>query len=328
MANHRKITINADLNIAHWNANGIRNKKGEVMDFISRNKIDILLLNERRLNEKQKCNIPGFKNFRKDRPANIAAGGVAIYCNAKIQCTEIEFNTVSCEAHGIKLSNNLTIISIYIRPQNKIATKDLQLLMESANKVLLIGDFNAKHQTWNCSNANQNGKIIHKYISNKPYAIQAPDNHTLFPYNDARPSTVDFAIIKNICNFKSIEALNDLDSDHHPIIITLSKNKTTTNHRTFLQYKEANWEMYREHINSQLKINSKLNNVETIEESVKTLTKAINDAAKISIPISKQNIGPIKLPNNIRHEITNRNKIRKLFQSTRRKSYKTLLNYL
>ena len=86
--------------------------------------------------------------------------------------------------------------------------------------------------------------------------------------------------------------------------------------------------MYRKHINSQLKINSKLNNVESIEESVKTLTEAINDAPKISIPISKQKIGPIKLPNNIRHEITNRNKIRKLFQSIRRKPYKTVLNYL
>ena len=86
-------------------------------------------------------------------------------------------------------------------------------------------------------------------ISNKPYSIQAPENHTLFPYNDTRPSTVDFAIIKNICNFKSIEALNDLDSDHHPIIITLNKNRIITNYRTFLKYKNANWKMYREHMN-------------------------------------------------------------------------------
>ena len=87
------------------------------MNFLAKNKIDIFLVNETRLTSKHKCKIPG--------------GGVAIYCTNDIACSEVEYNVNSCEAHGIRLANNLTIITIYVRPQNKIDTEEFQMLMNT-----------------------------------------------------------------------------------------------------------------------------------------------------------------------------------------------------
>ena len=131
---------------------------------------------------------------------------------------------------------------MYVAPQIRIDTKDIDTLLATSNKVIIIGDLNAKHQAWNCHRANKSGKSLYKHIRKKPYAIQAPDNYTLYPYLNALPSIVDIAIIKNICNFQSIEAINELDSDHHPVLVALSSHNTKTSNRTFLNYKRANWE--------------------------------------------------------------------------------------
>ena len=327
MATHRKTTSSRDLIIAHWNANGIINKKTEVMDFISKHKIDILLLNETRLQGKHKCKFPGYNSFRKERPGNTPAGGVAIICRNNIECTEIEFNTNSCEAHGIRLTDNLTIITLYISPKNKISTKDLHMLTRASNKVLIAGDLNAKHQVWNCHNTNRNGRLIKNFARNKQCAIKAPENHTLFPYNNSRPSTVDLAIIKNLRNFESIETLNELDSDHHPILITLRQEKVATTRNSFLNYKKADWNQFTNYITEHLTIEMKLKDPESIDRAVNTLTQIINDATITAIPRTNQKLEAIELPLSIRQEIANRNKIRKLYQNTNKKSYKTLYNY-
>ena len=327
MTTNNRNPIKRDLIIAHWNANGISSKRSEVMNFLAENKIDIFLVNGTRLTSKHKCKIPGYKSFRRDRSGNVAAGGLAIYCAHDIACSEVEYNVNSCEAHGIRLANNLTIITTYVRPQNKIDSKELQMLMNTSAKVILAGALNAKHQTWNCHNSNKNGKVIHKFINNGPYAIKAPDSHTLYPYSNILPSTVDIALIKNITNFRSIEAINDLDSDHHPIIITLSKTEITVTRRKFLNYKNADWDKYINYITEHLNMEYKLPDKESINHAVATLTKTINDAAAAAIPLITTRTRPIKLPEEILLELSNRNKIRRVYQKTRKRPYKILLNY-
>ena len=72
----------------------------------------------------------------------------------------------------------------------------------------------------------------------------------------------------------------------------------------------------------------KLPDRESINRAVATLTKTINDAAAAAaIPLTKTVAKPIKLPEEILIEITNRNKIRKIYQRTRKRPYKILFNY-
>ena len=104
------------------------------MDFIERNKIDIMLINETELTSTIKCKIPGYTCFRRDRPGNIIGGGI----KNSIDCSEIEFKINKGEAHGVKLPNNVTIISMYVPLQITIDTKDIDILLATANKVIII----------------------------------------------------------------------------------------------------------------------------------------------------------------------------------------------
>lgn len=43
-----------DLKICHWNANGLRDKLGEMKDFMLQHKIDVMLVNETNYTNKNK----------------------------------------------------------------------------------------------------------------------------------------------------------------------------------------------------------------------------------------------------------------------------------
>lgn len=54
--------------------------------------------------------------------------------------------------------------------------------------------------------------------------LHVPSGHTKFPYNPEHyPSTLDLAISNNIHNITRIVTLNELDSDHLPIVLIISK---------------------------------------------------------------------------------------------------------
>lgn len=258
-----KSKINTNIKIAHWNANGLKHKWTELKYFIHKHKIDIMLVNEIKASEKINFHLNGYNSIRKNRPGTSQGGGLLILINKEIKHSEfcIDFDLQTLETIGIKLENNLTIHSVYIPPQNKVNNNEIQAIMNSSSRVMAIGDFNSKYVAWNCKHSNNNGKTIYNFINNTNCMILTPETPTLFPVNNGIPSTVDFALVKNVNNRLDIDILNELDSDHHPIIIEL--NKTSKNYRQkqqkFTDYKNANWKKFKEIIQNELIINKNLN---------------------------------------------------------------------
>jgi len=75
-----------ELKIISWNCNGIGNKILELTAFVQKNKIDIILRGETRLNPKNKISIPNYHVYRTDRPKTPTApssGGTAILIRKK-----------------------------------------------------------------------------------------------------------------------------------------------------------------------------------------------------------------------------------------------------
>jgi hypothetical protein len=102
------------------------------------------------------------------------------------------------EAIAIQLNINkesLTLISMY-NPPGKIIERDLDLLIGTGNKVILAGDFNAKHVMWNARQNNAAGQSLLKHYYRSDYVISAPANPTYFPNsNPADADILDFAIL-------------------------------------------------------------------------------------------------------------------------------------
>lgn len=111
---------------------------------------------------------------------------------------------------------------------------------------MIAGDFNAKHLAWNSNNNDATGKHLLKLIDKHNLHIVAPDTYTHFPRNGRRPNVLDFAVHNLKINI-DIEVLNDLDSDHLPIAMTINSSYTPLTIEKY-NFKNADWNKFTTHI--------------------------------------------------------------------------------
>jgi hypothetical protein len=152
------------------------------------------------------------------------------------------------EATAIQLNINkesIILISIY-NPPGRIIERGLDLLIGTGNKVILAGDFNAKHVAWNARQNNAAGQTLlnHYYKSN--YIISAPSDPTHFPdSNSADADILDFAIISNVLSSHSIRTKGNLSSsDHNPVLLTIRGPIEADEIKQTFIYIEANWDLF------------------------------------------------------------------------------------
>lgn len=113
------------LKICFWNANGLKSKRLEVMDFLAIHKLNVLLVQETHLREHQKLKIPGMRSYRTDRADGF--GGTAVFINDSIQHHQLYLRrTNNMEATGVQILTGrgpLNLFSVYI-PPNKSLTRN------------------------------------------------------------------------------------------------------------------------------------------------------------------------------------------------------------
>lgn len=286
-----------------------------------------MLINETKLKDTDNLKLKYYSVIKKCR--HNAAGGVAILIKQNIphKILRLDYRT-SIEYVGITLENNITIIAVYNNPRNYITESDIHQITKVGNRVILIGDLNARHRAWNCHIANRNGQTVYKYAQENNCTILHTHEPTHYPSNSSTPTTIDIAINKNVQNISQPIVKNELNSDHRPIIFTLGKAIRRPQPKAVFSYKNTDWNKFRKILDQNLEINNKICTIKEIEETVTNFTGYIqNTMGKV---ITKKNINICRddLPNQIIEIIKRRNKIRKLWQNTRlphlKKQYTTL----
>ncbi|RZC40463.1 RVT 1 and/or Exo endo phos domain containing protein [Asbolus verrucosus] len=313
------------INIATWNANGLTNKMGHVINFINTNNIDLMLINETKLKNSDNIKCRGYTIHRKDRPGNVRAGGVAIFIKNNIPAKILKSAKSKIENISVKLSDDTVITAAYNPPSNKINNDDLHQLSLAGRKVLIIGDFNARHAAWNCHRPNHNGNQIYKYTNTHHLHIHHTTEHTHIPSNNTTPTTIDLIINKNVQHIANIKTIPALNSDHNPVIVTLNNQFVENHQRQITCYKNADWQQYRAHINKTITLTPNIDDTKQLENEIKKFTNTIQQA-KQKIAIIKT-INPYKdhLDDNIISLIKTKNKLRKTTQHNPTPQNKTQL---
>lgn len=313
------------IKICSWNANGLREKIGELREFLDRNKIDIMLINDTRYNDRMNLKISNYKTIRKD--ANSAAGGLAILVKYNIPFTNIKIpNNIKFESLCIKLHPNIYLISAYCSPKIKYTMNEINTLLNIGDKVLLIGDLNATHILWGCRRNNSRGKTIFEYAQRNNCTIMYTDEDTHYPMNGSHSSKIDIGINKNVNNISTLTTVAEMSSDHNPVICNLGNLKKEERDKKTLDYKNAKWEEMRQIINKKIQITNKINSKEKIDEELKKLTKIIQKGIKKTIKNIPTKKNMEELPDSILIQIKRKNRIRKIWQQTRQARYKIELN--
>ena len=186
-----------NLAILNWNADGVKKKRGTLIEFLQTQNIGIACVTETHLIPGEKFTIPGYKIERNDRPAPTASGGVAILIKKQLKHIQIPQPTLeTIESVAIRVSQdnntNLTIHSCYLQPNRRICKSDLEIFFENSEPTLLFGDLNSKNTSWGCRTNNPNGKRLSEIATQIGLIIEAPDEPTHYPYRqDHQPDILD-----------------------------------------------------------------------------------------------------------------------------------------
>lgn len=179
--------------------------------------------------------------------------------------------------HVRKYRNNskqICIFNVYNSPSKTLDTTNVQALLNSNSKVVIFRDHNARHTNWNNIRCNKNGNILHKFIIKSNATIHFANNsYTHYPDNGNQPSTIDFAISKNVV-IDEIYAQNQLNSDHIPVTANIKLTNSIKMHTQ--TSKVTNWEKFRQQLNKNVKINTNLNSKEKINKEIAHFSHAIS----------------------------------------------------
>lgn len=314
---NKNLHYNKLINIVHWNSNCINNNLHQLPYFVNKYNIDILVNNETKLTIKNNCFLQGYNCYWRDRVSETRGFGVAFFMKNNIPHYEFPPNTNTLEAHAIKIPGNILLVSCYNHPQNRIDLIDLKNFFKLNNKVIILGDLNAKHSIWHCQKSTKNGTFLSSFLQKNPVHVLYLDL-TLFPSNKAASSIVDISLIKNISKINKPLVIHDLDSDHMPVQVIINNSYFITEIVTLFNYKKANWHMFDTILNKNTTINSKIVTKLDIEKSGQNLTDHISKALDISILKIKLTPKTSSLPTEILKHIKIKNYHRRKYQQSHR----------
>lgn len=153
-----------------WNANGILNNINELQLTLTENRINIAMISETHLTQKNFLNIQGFEALRADHPDGSAHGRTVLVVSRRIPHSPFPSHTshkLQIIATSIVLNSiPISFASAYLPPGCQFPENELTSFIFSLNHTFLIGaDFNAKHLNWGSRYTNTRGRSLFRVIS-------------------------------------------------------------------------------------------------------------------------------------------------------------------
>lgn len=280
------------LRIASWNAAGLRNKLSDLKAFISQHKIDIMIVTETHLVNTDNIKINGFYEYIANHPSGRRRGGAAIFIKTSIKHIALNIDTppkVQCSIIAVALSNGSTIniAAAYFLPTESWSADDFQhLLSRMGERFLIAGDWNAKNPWWGNSRSCARGRALLQCVQSNNYNIIATGSPTHYPTNRRHsPSAIDFGVYKGLRSEQlSIRTLNDLCSDHLPLLFEIYSNPQLRESNCYLLPLNASISRFQLYLKNYILLDTEINSGADIDDCTQIFENNLNLAAKYATP--------------------------------------------
>ena len=308
------------FNVLQFNANGIGNKQTELGVVLERNKVKVAVIQESKLSSKFKnpC-IRNYTTVRKDRPHG-HGGGLLVFIHESITFSKqpsspearsdphLEELTIKADIGNTKL----IISNIYIPPASSCSNgyqSSIEHLLTTSD-TLILGDFNAHHPSWYSRTTDTRGKRMDDSINGSDYGILNWDSPTRVPQNTESSLPEVSLASTSLITSCSWQTLSTFSSDHLPIPIRLQMKTTSTSglRRTYVNLKKADWDRYRQEVETALNMCSFPTYCQRDEKIFRTV---LHKAASHHIPTGRHRLHEEPVPAEILDVMTRRDDLRK-----------------
>ena len=300
-----------------FNANGIGTKLTEQGVVLERNKVKLAVIQESKLSSKSKnpC-IWNYTTVRKDRSYG-HGGGLLVFIHESITFSKqpsspealsdphLEELTIKADIGNTKL----IISNIYIPPASSCSNgyqSSIEHLLTTLDTIIL-GDFNTHHPSWYSRSTDTRGK---RMDNGSNFGILNWDSPTRVPPN-AEPSSPNVSLAStSLITSCSWQTLSTLSSDHLPILIRLQMKTTSTPGlcRTYVNLKNADWDRYRQEVETALSKRSLPTDCQRDEKIFRTV---LIKAASHHVPTGRHRLHEEPVSAEILDVMTRRDDLRK-----------------
>ena len=155
-----------NLNICHWNAEGVSTKKLELQTFLKTHNIDVCCIQETHLSPNHRFSVRGFETFRRDREHG-PKGGLLILMKNIYPAAEIHRSgDEDTKVLGIKVmfeGNSLSIYNLYSPPPKALR---LHAIQPEEERWIIMEDFkfNSHSLSWGYPDLDPKGSEVEDWI--------------------------------------------------------------------------------------------------------------------------------------------------------------------
>ncbi|GFX52988.1 probable RNA-directed DNA polymerase from transposon X-element [Trichonephila clavipes] len=261
------------------------------------------------------------KDDRIEFPHTVTRGGTAIYCKNEIVHHRVPLpNLQGMDATAVQIKINnfppINIVSAYVRRRvgHSFPVQDFKKIFNFGSNCIIAGDYNAAHVSWHNAKSTRFGQVLHKLIRDLRGAkLVAPQTATHLQPRQRFGSVIDLAVFKHIPFNHSVRVINDLSSDHYPVILEINLITSIIKNPEQLS---TNWFNFKFALNKKPLPTVELTSNDNIELAISELNQNFTEAfVEASKP--KFNNAPKILSPEIKFKIYQRNRLRKFWQRTR-----------
>lgn len=274
--------------IIQWNINSYSTQLEHLKLFIKDTTPTLLCLQETNFKHSYCAPIKGYTVFYKNRTTQtIASGGVATYIHNSTPSKEIVLNSpYEVVAVQTYLPFPITICNIYLPNSLTVELTELSNIIDQLpSPFILLGDFNAHNTLWGSESTNKSGRIVESMMDKFDLILLNNGNPTHIDPATGKFSAIDLSISSSqIAPIFTWDTLSDpYSSDHIPINIILP-TPFPHNHWKPLQpkwkYNEADWDLFKETIDTQLELLTYSDNIDT---NITSFNNIVLSAAEIAV---------------------------------------------
>ena len=278
------------LILAQWNAEGLKNKKPELQEFLRREKVDIICIQETHLSEAHRFFVRGYETFRHDRKNQHKGGLVTLVRNtipaAEVKRSEENIGTEYLVVKIVTEKKEAFIHNVYCSPDK---TLNMDTLPTENHSTFVLGDLNSHSPSWGYEDLNTRGEHIEDWMTDKNMLLlnKPNDQATFWSRTWKKSSTPDLAFATEELEKKTTRKVMDQlgGSDHRPVLLKVHDEGCARSYckEPSWNYRKANWTKF-EKLTTTFCQKKGATNSDDLDTNVKRFTEAILEAAKWSIP--------------------------------------------
>ncbi|GJQ85884.1 hypothetical protein Trydic_g15340 [Trypoxylus dichotomus] len=179
--------------------------------------------------------------------------------------------------------------------------------------VILAGDLNAKHPSWNSRRTNASGTSLRRFADDLHLLVDATAEPTIYPHN-GQPDVLDIVVMKDVAQFHQLTVLNELSSDHNPVLLQLGQAAPEDEESRMRQ--TVSWPAFANHLSAHIGPITEIGGPIELEAAVRQVMERVSDSVRYATNTTRAVDDRAFIPREVRNLIREKNRLRRQWQRT------------